>query len=90
MMSYGSANHDEKQYSAPSQYDLTRPPLPHLAFGAGKHGCAGIYFANHVSRIGLEELFEALPNMERDLDQSVDFWGWGFRGPTSLAVKWEV
>jgi cytochrome P450 len=90
LMSYGSANHDTDRYEAPSEYDMTRPPLPHLAFGAGKHGCAGIYFANHVCRIAMEELFEAIPNLERDTDRDVEFWGWGFRGPTALHVEWEV
>ncbi|KAA9166456.1 cytochrome P450 [Amycolatopsis acidicola] len=90
MLSYGSANHDTGHYEAPSRYDLHRPPLPHLAFGAGNHACAGIYFANHVMRIALEELFEAIPNLERDTREGVEFWGWGFRGPTSLHVTWEV
>ncbi|MBS1696167.1 MAG: cytochrome P450 [Actinobacteria bacterium] len=90
LMSYGSANHDTALYEAPSEYDLTRPPLPHLAFGAGNHACAGIYFANHVCRIGLEELVESIPNIERDTSSDVEFWGWGFRGPTSLHVAWEV
>lgn len=90
LMSYGSANHDTAVYTAPSEYDITRPPLPHLAFGAGNHACAGIYFANQVCRIGLEELFESIPNLERDTDSDVEFWGWGFRGPTSLRVTWEA
>ena len=90
ILSYGSANHDTGLYEAPTEYDLHRPPLPHLAFGAGNHACAGIYFANHVMRIGLEELFESVPNLERDTRAGVDFWGWGFRGPTSLHVTWEV
>lgn len=90
LLSYGSANHDIDVYNAPSQYDMTRPPLPHLAFGAGVHACAGIYFANHVCRIGLEELLEAIPNLERDTGTDVEFWGWGFRGPTALRTTWEV
>jgi aromatic O-demethylase, cytochrome P450 subunit len=90
ILSYGSANHDTGRYEAPTAYDLHRPPLPHLAFGAGNHACAGIYFANHVMRIGLEELFESIPNLERDTREGVEFWGWGFRGPTSLHVTWEV
>lgn len=90
LLSYGSANHDTSVYSAPSDYDLSRPPLPHLAFGAGNHACAGIYFANHVCRIGLEELFDSIPNLERNEDEGIEFWGWGFRGPTSLHVNWEV
>ena len=90
MMSYGSANHDETDYGAPSRYDLDRTPIPNLAFGAGKHACAGTYFATEVVRIGLEELFEAIPNLERDESQEVDFWGWGFRGPTTLHAIWDV
>lgn len=90
LLSYGSANHDRDVYNAPSEFDVLRPPLPHLAFGAGKHGCAGVYFANNACRIALEELFEAIPNLERDLSQDIGFWGWAFRGPTSLHVKWEV
>ncbi|MGY1637978.1 cytochrome P450 [Geodermatophilus sp. SYSU D00742] len=90
ILSYGSANHDTGVYEAPTAYDLHRPPLPHLAFGAGSHACAGIYFANHVMRIGLEELFESIPVLERDTGEGVEFWGWGFRGPTSLHVTWEV
>ncbi|NYI80282.1 cytochrome P450 [Nocardioides panzhihuensis] len=90
ILSYGSANHDTGKYDAPTAYDLHRPPLPHLAFGAGNHACAGIYYANQVMRIGLEELFEAIPNLERDDREGVEFWGWGFRGPTSLHCTWEV
>lgn len=90
MLSYGAANHDTNDYDAPSEYDLDRPPVPHLAFGAGKHACAGASFASEVCRIGLEELFEAIPNLERDPNHEIDFWGWGFRGPTELHARWEV
>ncbi|MCM0621204.1 cytochrome P450 [Nocardioides bruguierae] len=90
LQSYGSANHDTGLYDAPSEFDLHRPPLPHLAFGAGNHACAGIYYANHVMRIALEELLEAIPNLERDTSEDVEFWGWGFRGPTTLHATWEV
>jgi cytochrome P450 len=90
MLSYGSSLHDTNLFDAPSTYDLHRPPLPHLTFGAGSHSCVGTYFANHTMRIGLEELFEAIPNLERDTAEGVEFSGWGFRGPTSLHVTWEV
>lgn len=90
ILSYGAANHDNDVYEAPTRFNLHRPPLPHLAFGAGNHACAGIYYANHVMRIALEELFEAIPVLERDTSAEAEFWGWGFRGPTSLNVTWEV
>ncbi|WP_377320455.1 cytochrome P450 [Pimelobacter simplex] len=90
IQSYGSANHDTGHWDAPTEYDLHRPPLPHLAFGAGSHACAGIYYANQVMRIALEELLETIPNLERASGDGVEFWGWGFRGPTSLPCTWEV
>lgn len=90
MLSYGSANNDENAYDAPTAYDLDRPVIPNLTFGAGVHACAGTYFATAVVRIALEELFEAIPNIERDTNHDVDFWGWGFRGPKELFVTWEV
>jgi cytochrome P450 len=90
ILSYGAANHDTGMYEAPTDYDLHRPPLPHLAFGAGNHACAGIYYANQVMRIAMEELLEAIPNLERDTSEGVEFWGWGFRGPTTLHCTWEV
>ncbi|OUS92507.1 cytochrome P450 [Rhodococcus sp. NCIMB 12038] len=90
MLSYGSANQDENAYNAPTEFDLDRALLPNMTFGGGKHACAGTYFANAVTRIGLEELLEAIPNLERDDAHEVDFWGWGFRGPKQLFTKWEV
>lgn len=90
MLSYGSANQDENAYDAPTVYDLDRPVIPNMTFGAGVHACAGTYFASHVIRIALEELFETIPNIERDEDEELDFWGWGFRGPKELHVTWEV
>lgn len=90
MMSYGSANHDESDHDAPQRYDLDRSPKPHLAFGAGKHACAGTYFATEVVRIGLEELFESVPNIQQAPGGAPDYWGWGFRSPLQLHAEWEV
>lgn len=90
MLSYGSANNDENAYDAPTSYDLDRAVIPNLTFGGGIHACAGTYFASAVVRIALEELFESIPNIERDTAHEIDFWGWGFRGPKQLHVQWEV
>ncbi|QTI69370.1 cytochrome P450 [Gordonia polyisoprenivorans] len=90
MLSYGSANNDENAYDAPTSYDLDRAVIPNLTFGGGVHACAGTYFASAVVRIALEELFESIPNIERDTAHEIDFWGWGFRGPKQLHVQWEV
>lgn len=91
MLAYGSANRDEQVYPLSAAYDLDRPLKPSMSFGGGPHACAGTYFANAVVRIGLEELLEAIPNIELDDSKPApDFWGWGFRGPKNLFVKWEV
>lgn len=37
----GSANRDERQFTAPDQIDIRRSPNPHVSFGAGIHGCLG-------------------------------------------------
>lgn len=37
----GSGNRDERHYPNPDDFDITRNPTDHLAFGYGIHGCAG-------------------------------------------------
>ena len=41
VVSFGSANRDERHYPDPDRFDLHRSPVDHLAFGHAIHGCAG-------------------------------------------------
>jgi cytochrome P450 len=41
VVSYASANRDERHYADPDVFDIERQPLDHLAFGMGTHNCAG-------------------------------------------------
>ncbi len=41
VLSYASANRDERHYPDPERFDIDRNPLDHLAFGLGNHTCAG-------------------------------------------------
>jgi cytochrome P450 len=41
VLSYASANRDERHYPDPERFDIERNPLDHLAFGLGTHTCAG-------------------------------------------------
>jgi len=41
VVSYASANRDERHFPDPDQFDIERNPLDHLAFGLGNHTCAG-------------------------------------------------
>jgi cytochrome P450 len=88
LLSYGSANRDESQFEQSETYNLDRPARPHLAFGTGVHVCAGVAFGPSVARIALEELLSAIPSIELDPAHEVMIWGWFFRGPRELHVRW--
>ena len=86
LLAYGSANRDEAEFERPGEFDIDRPRHPHMAFGTGKHACAGSSFAPNVIRIALEELLGAYPSIELDQDKASPMWGWIFRGPHELNV----
>jgi len=87
LLAYGSANRDETEFERPDVYDIDRPQHPHMAFGTGKHACAGSSFAPNVIRIALEELLGAFETIELDPDRESRLWGWIFRGPRALHVR---
>lgn len=41
VVSYASANRDERHYPGADKFDVDRNPVDHLAFGLGTHTCAG-------------------------------------------------
>jgi cytochrome P450 len=88
-LAYGSANCDEEEFDDGARFDLDRPSHPHLAFGRGRHSCAGSAFAPQVGRVALEVLFEAFPEIHLDPAHDVSVWGWVFRGPKALHVRLE-
>lgn len=56
LVSYGSANRDERHFPDPDRFDIGRRPLDHLAFGLGVHGCAG----QSLARLEAHAVFSAL------------------------------
>ncbi|MDJ0641406.1 MAG: cytochrome P450 [Erythrobacter sp.] len=56
MLNYVSANHDPAQFDRPREFDASRTPNRHMAFGAGAHQCLGL----HLARLQIRILFEAL------------------------------
>jgi len=56
MLLYGCANRDERRYTEPDRFDVTRDAADHLAWGTGAHMCAGM----HLARLEMEVLLEAL------------------------------
>lgn len=62
LMFLGAANRDPRRWSQPDQFDLTRDPSGHVAFGSGLHQCVG----QHVARLEATCLLQALlPRISR-------------------------
>jgi cytochrome P450 family 142 subfamily A polypeptide 1 len=65
LLLYPSGNRDELVFEHPFDFDSTRDPNPHLAFGGyGAHFCLGNSLARLELRIMFEELLARLPDME--------------------------
>jgi cytochrome P450 len=64
MLSYISANHDERVFANPRKFDASRSPNRHVAFGAGAHQCLGLHMARMEMKILFNELLDRLDHIE--------------------------
>lgn len=64
VMLYSSANFDEEVFEDPMNFDTTRDPNPHMAFGHGIHLCLGANLARAEARIFFEEFFRHFAGIE--------------------------
>jgi len=64
---YASANHDEREFERPDEFDVRRRPARILSFGAGTHACLGLFVAKMEGRVCFEELLRRIPEYEVDL-----------------------
>ena len=84
----GSANRDEKAFSQPDVFDINRDQGKSLAFGYGRHYCAGADFGLTEATIGLNALLDRLHDLRFDsaADSMSKIRGVAFRGPSHLKV----
>lgn len=83
----GSANRDERRWDHTDQWDLDRDPLPHLAFGTGRHQCLGMHLARVELEVGINAVLDRLPDLRLDPEAPAPVVaGYAFRGPPSLPV----
>jgi cytochrome P450 len=83
----GSANRDERRFPDPDRFDADREGEVHIAFGFGRHYCAGSRLAILEARIGLEAVFERFPDLRLDPEaERARILGVAFRSPDRLRV----
>lgn len=79
LVALAAANRDPSRWDNPGDFELDRPKIKeHVAFGRGKHVCAGAPLARVEVRIILEKLLAYTSNI--DLDETVH----GPRGQRTL------
>lgn len=65
LLSYASANRDERHFPDPDHFDAHRTPLDHVGFGGGgPHFCIGAQLARLDLRLVLSELFRTVGSFE--------------------------
>jgi cytochrome P450 len=91
LMSFTSANRDEKYFERPDHFDVRRANArKHLTFGNGIHVCLGAPLARLEVRIMLEELSKRYPDARLVSDQKVEYVpAFAFRVPKSLWIDLE-
>ncbi|WP_086691577.1 cytochrome P450 [Streptomyces recifensis] len=60
---FGSANHDEAVFDAPTTLDLTRRDNPHISFSAGTHYCIGAPLARLELGASMRALLTLTPTL---------------------------
>jgi cytochrome P450 len=88
----GCANRDEKAFSQPEVFDINRDQGKSLAFGYGRHYCAGADFGLTEATIGLNALLDRLHDLRFDpaADSVSKIRGVAFRGPSHLKVLFKT
>jgi cytochrome P450 len=84
----GSANRDERHWGpTAAEFDVTRNPQGHLAFGFGNHFCLGAALARLEARIALEALLDELPRRERSEPRVEHIDSFMIRGPKRFLLR---
>jgi cytochrome P450 len=66
VISWLSANHDEKEFYRPDEIALDRMPNRHLAFGLGPHRCIGSHLARLAAEVMVKAVLDRIPDYRVD------------------------
>ena len=73
VLSWLSANFDEKVFERPDEVILDRAPNPHMAFGVGPHRCIGMHIARSLFDVMMREVLARIPDYVVDRE-ATDFY----------------
>lgn len=90
MMFIPGASLDPKAYPHPTQLDIRREKLSHMAFGIGPHFCLGSHLARLELKVMYETMLRRLPEFRLDPEKPPTFHGSIIAGPSSLHLVWDV
>jgi len=93
LLCLGSANRDERVFSRPDEYDLTRDPdelARILSFGGGRHFCLGANLARLEARVALTALVERVRSIEVEHDRCRRVHSVNVRGFAEVPMSLEV
>ncbi|MEY2462994.1 MAG: hypothetical protein QOH64_1132 [Acidimicrobiaceae bacterium] len=87
VVNMGAANHDERRWDHPEDFDIFRPAGAHIAFASGPHMCLGMHLARMETKVVLERVLDRLPDLRIDSDAEPPYiTGMTFRAPPRLDV----
>ena len=86
--SIASANRDPDHFADPNEFDVSRTPNSHLAFGAGAHYCLGQYLARMEGQEYLRALATRLPQLRLAAADIRYVQAPRVRSMTALPVVW--
>ncbi|UJB40220.1 cytochrome P450 family protein [Streptomyces sp. A1-5] len=91
LISLASASRDPQRFAVADDFDITRDPRGHVAFGHGIHFCLGAPLARLEGRIALRSLVDRCPSLALDTAADAPNWRTGLlmRGMDRLPIRWD-
>jgi len=83
-----SANRDPDAFANPLNFDISRHPNPHVAFGSGVHHCLGATLARLEGQEVFKALAERFPGLQIETEDLEYQPSITFRSLKSLPVTW--